>query len=116
MIALELKGVEIDHCLSCGGIWLDAGELEMLLGEAPRANELITRPVGKGRSARHCPICNQRMEIIAFHSEKKVALDRCREGHGLWFDKGELEEVCSLLPSPEGEKIRTLLRDMFNRK
>jgi Zn-finger nucleic acid-binding protein len=31
MIILELDKVEIDHCLLCGGIWLDEGELELLL-------------------------------------------------------------------------------------
>jgi len=34
MITLELDQVEIDHCTECGGIWLDAGELETLLGDA----------------------------------------------------------------------------------
>ena len=33
MIVMELNEVEIDHCLSCSGIWLDAGELELLLEE-----------------------------------------------------------------------------------
>ncbi len=33
MIVLELDEVEIDHCISCGGIWLDAGELELLIGK-----------------------------------------------------------------------------------
>ena len=27
MITLELQEVEIDHCIECGGIWLDSGEL-----------------------------------------------------------------------------------------
>ena len=31
MITMELDEVEVDHCLDCGGIWLDSGELEMLL-------------------------------------------------------------------------------------
>lgn len=30
--ALMFKGVEIDRCLSCGGVWLDEGELEKLAG------------------------------------------------------------------------------------
>ena len=37
MITLELEDVEIDHCLDCGGIWLDAGELELLLDEPEKA-------------------------------------------------------------------------------
>lgn len=31
MVVLELDQVEIDHCINCGGIWFDAGELELLL-------------------------------------------------------------------------------------
>lgn len=27
---IELKGVKIDRCMSCQGIWLDAGELEQV--------------------------------------------------------------------------------------
>ena len=30
--AIMFKGVEIDHCTSCGGVWLDEGELEKLAG------------------------------------------------------------------------------------
>ena len=30
LIVLELDEVEIDHCLSCQGIWLDAGELQVV--------------------------------------------------------------------------------------
>lgn len=29
--AVERQGVEIDHCRSCGGLWLDAGELNALI-------------------------------------------------------------------------------------
>ena len=41
MIALELAEVEVDYCTACGGIWLDAGELELLLGNAQNAEQLI---------------------------------------------------------------------------
>ncbi|MHC4733577.1 MAG: TFIIB-type zinc ribbon-containing protein [Planctomycetota bacterium] len=41
MITLELQEVEIDHCIECGGIWLDSGELEMLLGEQEKTQQLL---------------------------------------------------------------------------
>ena len=41
MITLELSDVEVDHCVNCGGIWLDAGELELLLQQAQAAAQLI---------------------------------------------------------------------------
>jgi len=41
MIALERADVEIDHCTACGGIWLDAGELKLLLGNSEQAEQLL---------------------------------------------------------------------------
>ena len=34
MIVLELDDIEIDYCVICAGIWLDAGELELLLEDS----------------------------------------------------------------------------------
>lgn len=31
MIVMELHNIEADYCVDCGGIWLDEGELELLL-------------------------------------------------------------------------------------
>lgn len=28
LIEIDYKGIEVDKCSGCGGIWLDAGELE----------------------------------------------------------------------------------------
>ncbi len=33
LIELEYRGVKIDKCTNCAGIWLDAGELEQLSGQ-----------------------------------------------------------------------------------
>ncbi len=33
--------LEIDHCTACGGVWLDAGELELLLDGAANKNALM---------------------------------------------------------------------------
>ncbi len=30
LIAIDYKGIEVDKCAECEGIWLDAGELEAL--------------------------------------------------------------------------------------
>ena len=36
MIVLELDEVEVDYCADCRGVWLDSGELELLLEEFAR--------------------------------------------------------------------------------
>ncbi len=34
---VTFRGVSIDRCSSCGGVWLDAGELEKLAGEEDKS-------------------------------------------------------------------------------
>ena len=40
LVPLERQGIEIDHCPSCRGVWLDRGELDKIVersaGPAPR--------------------------------------------------------------------------------
>jgi hypothetical protein len=35
LVAMHDKGLEIDKCSRCQGIWLDSGELERMLPEEP---------------------------------------------------------------------------------
>ncbi len=109
MIIQELDGVEIDHCHSCGGIWLDAGELELLLdGSTPI--ELIIAETGEKR--RRCPICRKTMRKMHHDdSGRHTLLDQCPNGHGLWFDAGELHKVIGSTAS--GNPVAQLLREMF---
>jgi len=94
MVVLELEGVEIDHCLSCGGTWLDAGELEQiaeLAGVPPvEAARIAPGPREGPRTQRRCPRCRTKLREIELPAEPPVAVDRCPRGHGLWLDRGEL--------------------------
>ena len=118
MITLELAEVEIDHCTDCGGIWLDAGELEMLLGNPEQAVKLLESFKIDPRSTeepRKCPICDKKMQKIVVGSSKPVLLlDKCRRGDGLWFDKGELQDIFDRAELDEDNKIQKLLSDIFD--
>lgn len=116
MVILELDQIEIDHCLKCGGIWLDAGELELLLENAAEVQAVLRQPVSAGAasgSGRKCPICRKRMEVIEIGDDREISIDRCKNGDGLWFDKGELEGVLRILGGDSGTKVVRLLEDMF---
>ena len=117
MITLELEEVEIDYCTDCGGIWLDAGELEMLLGEPEKAAQLLASFKIDSKSAekpRRCPICNKKMKkVIVGASAPVLLIDKCHRGHGLWFDKGELHDIFDRAQLDEDNKIQKLLVDMF---
>lgn len=119
MIVLELDEVEIDHCTCCEGIWLDAGELELLLeGFAERDHFLSSFETDKKtkEKARKCPICLKRMEKILVGKDKKVRIDRCRRNDGIWLDGGELEEILRMNSFGQDTRVLNLLKDMFGQK
>jgi hypothetical protein len=99
MIILELHDVEIDWCPRCRGIWLDEGELELLV--EPQAG-LPSSPVlqalregqGAGRGERRCPACRKAMSKVVLSLDAPVEIDQCPQRHGLWLDDGELQQIC----------------------
>ena len=97
LVALELDGIEIDHCLSCCGTWLDAGELDMIatsLGaDCAEIEATLVSQTAQGLASRRCPRCQRRFELVHLGEETKLELDRCPRGHGLWFDRDELQAV-----------------------
>ncbi|MCK5051289.1 MAG: zf-TFIIB domain-containing protein [Candidatus Cloacimonetes bacterium] len=119
MIVLELNEVEIDYCLSCKGIWLDAGELELLLGSSTETveflNSFTSDDITKEKTHK-CPICNKKMEKILVIGNRKVRIDKCKYNHGIWFDSGELEDILGMRKLDNKNKVLTLLNDMLGKK
>jgi Zn-finger nucleic acid-binding protein len=117
MITLELAEVEIDHCVRCGGIWLDAGELGLLVEDPARAQSLLAslpEDHAAGESARRCPICDGKMaKVVVAPSKPPMLIDKCRRSDGLWFDRDELQSVLELGRLDEDGRIQRLLADMF---
>jgi len=120
MITLELADVEIDYCTDCGGIWLDAGELEQLLGNPQHAEKLLDSfkiSSDSTEKVKKCPICLKKMQkIVVGLSTPPLLIDKCRKGDGLWFDKGELQDILSRAQLDKDSKIQKLLADMFGEK
>jgi Zn-finger nucleic acid-binding protein len=116
MIVFELDEVETDYCTECKGIWLDAGELEVLLDDAEQTRRLLSsfKPAETHETVRPCPICRKPMQkVLLGHGDKAVQIDRCVKSHGLWFDEGELADVLRQGAfDPEG-KVADLLRKMY---
>jgi Zn-finger nucleic acid-binding protein len=103
-VIVEYRGVELDMCIEGHGIWFDKDELGQLFDAAGAPDmvhdleeRLIYLPRGKYGPERRCPRCRGKMRHVAAPGPSgDVILDRCRRGHGLWFDKGELEEILAL--------------------
>lgn len=112
MVILELDKVEIDYCPACKGIWLDGGELELLAENTRGAISFESADNVKEKKYK-CPICNRKMNKVEFE-KSGIIIDRCKNGHGLWFDKGELNSLLSIKELNHNNKIITLLKNIFS--
>jgi Zn-finger nucleic acid-binding protein len=113
MIVVERHGIELDYCLECKGIWFDAGELKLL---STALNIDIDLPdwsalpeAHTSEKYRRCPRCRAKMSKI---NVGEMLVDRCPNGHGLWFDGGELgrfiEQHITSADSGEAQVIKFL--------
>lgn len=97
MIVLEMEGLELDHCMNCGGTWLDAEEIEWLdelAGVAPGAvTAALAGATTRKNPNRRCPRCRKKMAVVTLGNSPGVEVDRCTRGHGLWMDRGELRAI-----------------------
>jgi Zn-finger nucleic acid-binding protein len=118
MIILEHQKVEIDYCLLCEGVWLDAGELERLYEDETAFQNLVAtgREIEKSvEKKRRCPICGKKMDKVEVGTADKVLYDRCPRGHGLWLDKGELDAIVRIgHPAAAGSIMQGFLGDVFH--
>lgn len=116
MIVLELEQVEIDYCANCKGIWLDSGELELLLESSQESKNLFESfkedPSNKEKSY-SCPICGKRMSKVFVGEQGQVLIDKCKKDHGLWFDKGELKSVIENTSKNKENKVINHLQQLF---
>lgn len=117
MVAAEQDEVEVDWCPGCEGVWLDAGELELLFGTAERVAQWLSADLPAAASAekpRRCPICGTKMAKVVARGAAQIVCDRCPRGHGLWFDRGELAVMLEHgHPAPGGEEVTAWLRSLF---
>jgi uncharacterized protein len=97
--------IEIDECPACKGTFLDQGELERIQAAVEKDHrEALSRPVDSVRAEMaaereealplvDCPKCGTSMERRRYGLGSQTVIDAGPEGHGLWLDRGELEEL-----------------------
>jgi Zn-finger nucleic acid-binding protein len=126
MIVVEYRSIELDYCNSCKGVWFDSGELELLLKsqdlEEPKAfldGIINSQEAISPEKKRDCPICGHKMKKTAIGEQPKTLIDICRNGHGLWFDGGEVAQLIRRLagehPSKHDskEQVISFLEEVF---
>ncbi len=93
------RGVLLDYCPPCRGIWLDGGELEARrTGRVRPAAELAMqeqaeRDRGESRAVTVlglCPRCQRKLMVVTIGG---VEVDQCQGCEGMYFDQGELPSI-----------------------
>lgn len=96
LIVVEREKIELDYCIICKGFWFDEGEMQLLaktLNCTLDTDNLQKYSKGIAIEKQYkCPRCDTTMEKVFIGY---TPVDRCPKGHGMWFDKGELEKVFS---------------------
>jgi Zn-finger nucleic acid-binding protein len=127
-LIVEYNNIELDYCPTCQGVWFDAGELELMLESAGLGDHrrylegIINAAEAKSsEKKRKCPICRRKMKKTYIDEEKKILVDICRVGDGIWFDGGEVQSLIKELekksPSKGASKgVLDFVGDMFQHR
>jgi Zn-finger nucleic acid-binding protein len=95
--------VIIDRCSSCGGAWLEQGELEAIVETRDHSQpesfvqETLSRmkpglPEGSQNDLLACPSCSMNMKVVNYAYDSGVIINVC-PSHGIWLDSKELERI-----------------------
>ena len=101
------RGIEVDHCPTCNGRWLDHHELDRLEATAAPDEDVrrATIEYAKRASELACPVCAQPMRAFNYRAYN-LEVDTCEQEHGFWLDAGEEGRVRDIMD----ERVRGLAR------
>ncbi|HEY8504812.1 MAG TPA: RNA 3'-terminal phosphate cyclase [Gemmataceae bacterium] len=92
---LTRKGVLVDACPKCRGVWLDGGELYPFARDPGLLEREVQSCLPKAEeSPRRCPRCDRAMREARLLRDD-LPVEVCPECEGMWFDQGELQKVLS---------------------
>ena len=90
---IYINKVEIDCCKKCESLWFDPKELQMVM-KTP--DDIMDKFLHAGKSKYECPICRTKLRKRSFLFPERLVVDICPEGHGVYFEKGELEQILKI--------------------
>ena len=113
MLHADARGVWVERCDCCGGIWLDCGELERLVKHKTAVKEVdagsalsLKRFAIGAPGPRKCPRDGTVLTTMQHHEQKHIVIDRCSTCMGIFLDAGELKDIADFTLS---ERIRAIL-------
>lgn len=111
------KGVSVDECENCHGIFFDRGELERAKTNADddlRWLDFVLFSVTDFAKLRDeqgdCPKCSFAMEGMQY-AGSSVIISKCPNCQGVWLDKGEFGKIVAYLENVVSSKSSAELAD-----
>lgn len=98
------KGVSVDECPQCLGMFFEKNELEMAKNNTDEDLRWVDFVIFENTpnkfipsdSNKMCPACNSSMKGFTY-KDSKVTLDVCSQCEGVWLDKGEFQKIIAYL-------------------
>ena len=101
------RGIEVDYCTKCKGMWLDIDELDQLEDIAFDVDDWKgTLVFSTSPTEYKCPHCNSPLKRFRYRLYD-LELDYCQE-HGFWLDEDEDKRVLELMKKRSKDARRKL--------
>jgi len=93
MDAIDVRGIEVDRCTACDGLWFDLREVDRLVAQRDaEAIDAGDRSVGAYHDrvpASECPRCAATLIRMVVRGEPLIHYEACSVCGGAYFDAGE---------------------------
>ena len=92
-----LKGIDVDRCPQCEGLWLDHPELDQLEDTVLDQDDMKGQMTYAVRASDiSCLVCGDTMKTFNYHAYN-LPIDACDDQHGFWLDHGEEKRVLEMM-------------------
>lgn len=91
------KGIQVDYCSHCRGMWLDFEELDQLEDKAFAEDAYKGTIIFSSTPTEYrCPHCNGQLRRFQYRLHS-LELEYCENKHGFWLDENEEKRVMELM-------------------
>lgn len=91
--SLGPRGVAVDLCKRCYGIWFDKGEIYSYVRDQERVYDFLREAYQETKdSQRKCPRCTTAMREVEL-KDAGIVIEACSTCGGNWFDEGEIVQL-----------------------
>jgi Zn-finger nucleic acid-binding protein len=100
MNQVQFRGIEVDQCDSCGGLWFDVFEHEHLKklegSESIDMGDAVKARLHDAQTRVLCPRDQSRMIPMVDLTQPHIWFESCPVCNGAYFDAGEFKDFVNL--------------------